>query len=297
MRIGTLSYQLSNYGPNPHAGVPRNNASQRGWGAGWPNCQRGKQLAVRKAGVTVLVRAEIAPLIAALFEATENLGYDIMSEGQGACGGTWGYACRPIRGTQYPSNHSWGLAVDINAPCNPMGSRFISDIPPEVVRIWEACGFYWGGRYQNRPDAMHFEYIRRPEDVPAGLLRALNYLTNEEDDVLKQGDRGHKVRIMQWQIKAYLDAYHPGLLEEKFRFDRFDDGHFGPVTEGALKLVQQLQRLPEDGVYDLSTALRVADMVTRDREAKAIAKALNEARVEVDYSKLVTEMVKQLAGK
>ena len=159
-------YSRSAYGRNPHAGVNRNNASARGWGSGWSSCQSRKQVKVSKGGVTVFVRREIAPLVAYLLDATERLGYDVLK------GQTWGFACRPIRGTRVASNHSWGLAVDINSLSNPMQSTFKSNIPPRVVSMWEGAGFYWGGRYERRPDAMHFEYIKRPADVEVSLSRA-----------------------------------------------------------------------------------------------------------------------------
>jgi peptidoglycan hydrolase-like protein with peptidoglycan-binding domain len=162
-------YSPSAYGSNPHAGVNRNNASARGWGPGWSSCQSRKQVKVSKGGVTVFVRREIAPLVAYLLDATERLGYDILT------GQTWGFACRPIRGTRVASNHSWGLAVDVNSLSNPMQSTFKSNIPPRVVAMWESAGFYWGGRYQRRPDAMHFEYIKRPADVGVSLSRAQAY--------------------------------------------------------------------------------------------------------------------------
>lgn len=178
-------YKRSDYGANLHEGANRNNAQQRGWGTGWPNCQRSKMTSIVGGDVTVLVRREIASLVKTLMDITESrYGYEIK------IGQTWGYACRPIRGTQTPSNHSWGLAVDINSLSNPMQSTFKSDIPPAVVRMWEACGFYWGGRYMNRPDAMHFEYIGRPSDVARHTAKAKSYTTSSkpegDDDMTKE---------------------------------------------------------------------------------------------------------------
>jgi hypothetical protein len=167
-------HKRAEYGPNPHAGAARNNAKERGWGPGWPNCNGSKQVRVEKAGVKVPVRRELAELVAVLFAATEKrYGYDIKP------GQTFGFACRPIKGsTTTASNHSWGLAVDINSVTNPMQSTFKSNMPPKMVRMWEACGFYWGGRYTDRPDAMHFEYIFRPADVPRHLKKAKAFLAD-----------------------------------------------------------------------------------------------------------------------
>jgi hypothetical protein len=152
-------------------GVPRNNARERGWGAGWPEHRRFGLAAVSRGNVTVYIREEIAQLVATLLEATERRYAYPVRPGQ-----TWGYADRPIRGTEVASNHSWGLAVDINAETNPMDRAFRCDLPPAVVAMWWAAGFYWGGWYARRPSTMHFEYVRRPSDVATDLDTALAYL-------------------------------------------------------------------------------------------------------------------------
>lgn len=263
------NYSLSDYGRNPHAGKARNNASARGWGSGWPDCAWDRMQIVERAGVRVSVRQHLAPLVAALFSLTEKLGYDILAVGQGRCGGTWGMACRAIRGTSVASNHSWGLAIDINAPCNPMGDRFVSDIPPKVVHAWEACGFYWGGRYSGRPDAMHFEYIGRPQDVKAHLRKALRMLEGDQDvpdgggggtggggggdreygkfrkDVdpgdrtLNQWDAGRDVKFVQ----AYIGSDKAGKA----------DGYFGPKTERGVKWYQDMRGIKVDGIVGPQT--------------------------------------------
>ena len=190
---------LSAYGPNPLAGASRNNAEARGWGPGWPHAQTDKMTTVVAAGIKVSVRREIAELVKTLLLVTEKYGYDCKP---GQC---WGFANRPIRGTQTASNHSWGLAVDINSLANPMGSSFQSDLPPKVVNAWESCGFYWGGRYERRPDAMHFEYTRRPQDVTTDLARAKALLTPVSAPPL---DRS--LLLKQWRIdKAALSGMRP----------------------------------------------------------------------------------------
>jgi len=75
----------------------------------------------------------------------------------------WGYAVRKISGSQQYSNHSSGTALDLNAMQHPMGvatsKTFTSS---EIDRIHKRLLMYdgcikWGGDYQSRPDAMHFE--------------------------------------------------------------------------------------------------------------------------------------------
>jgi D-alanyl-D-alanine carboxypeptidase/Putative peptidoglycan binding domain len=242
--------KLSEYPARP-VGISPNKAQQRGWGGGWPNCQRASIVAVQRAGVTLYVRREIAELVATLLQATEmKYGYDVKP------GQSWGYACRPVRGTRTPSNHSWGLAVDINAPANPMGATFRSDIPPGVVGMWWKCGFYWGGWYRGRPDAMHFEYVHRPADVPRHLATSRQFLTGSPAGagkrpagqaaaayappplrLAKPPMRSERVRWVQQRLNA--KGASPQLAV---------DGVWGPRTDQALRDFQKRSRLAVDGV-------------------------------------------------
>ena len=135
-------------------------AADRGWGRGWPTDNRKKCGWAEGGGVRLLVRAEIVELVSILLEQTVRGGYQL-----DAVADDWGYASRPIRGTSTPSNHSWGLAVDLNAASNPMGATLVTDMPAWMVGMWTGCGFRWGGAYSGRKDAMHYEYMGRPSDV------------------------------------------------------------------------------------------------------------------------------------
>lgn len=68
------------------------------------------------------------------------------------------YASRTVQRvvTAPLSHHSWGAAVDINAPQNPYGAPPTQD--PRLVAVMEAHGFTWGGRW-TVPDGMHFEFV------------------------------------------------------------------------------------------------------------------------------------------
>lgn len=77
---------------------------------------------------------------------------------------------RTIRGTDIPSTHAMGIAFDLNVSTNPLGGPIR---PPgsegslvELAPIFEAHGFVWGGTYQ-RPDPMHFEYLRFAAEAAA----------------------------------------------------------------------------------------------------------------------------------
>ncbi len=75
----------------------------------------------------------------------------------------WSYLNRNVRGSSdYKSNHAFGLAIDINALTNVLGTA--GDMPMEVVTQWEVEGGDWGGDWA-RPDPMHFETHLTPEQI------------------------------------------------------------------------------------------------------------------------------------
>jgi hypothetical protein len=78
---------------------------------------------------------------------------------------------RSIAGTNRLSPHSWGIAFDLNprygaywrwqtsaTPASILNLQ--RSYPQEIVKIFEAQGFIWGGKWSHY-DLMHFEY--RPE--------------------------------------------------------------------------------------------------------------------------------------
>lgn len=247
------SYPRSAY-KNPFpADVNRNNAKARGWGPGWPNCQPSKMKTVSGGDVRVTVRAEVAEMVKNLLDATDKT-YNVKS------GSTGAYNCRAIRGTNTASNHSWGLAVDINWNDNPMSSNFHSEIPPAVVKMWNDCGWFWGGFYNNRKDTMHFEYIGKLSDVKSDTAQAIKYnkgavpsppkpttpptttpkWTAPMTDMTKRGDR---------TIKLYDRGVDVELLQ-RFLGLKPVDGDFGPATEAKVKTWQMSQDLPATGIVD-----------------------------------------------
>jgi hypothetical protein len=74
----------------------------------------------------------------------------------------WSYQNRDVRGGGAKSNHSFGIAIDINALANPLGTE--GDMPVELVRQWRLEGGGWGGDW-SRPDPMHFETHLTPTEI------------------------------------------------------------------------------------------------------------------------------------
>lgn len=149
-------------------------ASDRGWGAGWPDCQGGTidtSFSVSGTRFPGGVRVELCELVSRLVQETKNRGYQFGNDGDPSYG-CWGYNCRSISGSNTPSNHSWGLAVDINAPSNPHTDHLVTDMPDWMPELWTEYGFRWGGTYNDRPDAMHYEYMGTPQDAARDTERA-----------------------------------------------------------------------------------------------------------------------------
>jgi hypothetical protein len=87
------------------------------------------------------------------------------------------FNCRNIAGTETPSAHGYGIAIDIAVAeadywrwaargVAGAAAEYRNRIPYEIVAVFEKHGFIWGGRWQHF-DTMHFEY--RPELLPPAV--------------------------------------------------------------------------------------------------------------------------------
>lgn len=168
-------------------------AADRGWGeVGAPGSatgatyRRNNIIRVEAGGVSVYVHKKIAPLVAAFMNEIVRRGYRLDRVAD-----DWGYNHRYIAGTRVLSNHSWGLAIDLNATTNPMTSDGIvhTDMPGWVVSTATRYGLYWGGNYTGiKKDPMHFEFLGTPHDADA-LVASLKSLSNpSEEDVMDLAD-------------------------------------------------------------------------------------------------------------
>jgi hypothetical protein len=148
----------------------------RGWGdPGAPGSNAGEAyrkahiITLAVAGIRIAVHKDIARLVNGFIREIVAGGFDLADVAD-----DWGYAHRAIRGYEaeyartkslrYLSNHSRGLALDLNATQHPLGHHG-TGIPLEVIDAARRWGFSWGGNYVSRPDEMHFEFLGRPEDV------------------------------------------------------------------------------------------------------------------------------------
>lgn len=257
-------YKRSDYIDPPKAlaavrNGPTAPSGKRGWPKGWPdNCPSRAVLVtpeiVRPSDGKVLgrpVHGEVALLYGEVF--TYAMLLDPTWELRGAAepsGGQGGVACRAIKKSNppAPSNHSSGTAWDCNTKSNGMrvgknGAtvKFVSTQSPILIELAAEAFLYWGGWYWDArhhktgkrfyTDAMHFEYMGRPEDVPAhrAALRALFEKKWRElhPDPPQEDPDVDKAKVLAAQ-KAYntvLDALGspaPRLVE---------DGIWGQVTD------------------------------------------------------------------
>lgn len=71
------------------------------------------------------------------------------------------YNFRKIRGANRLSTHSWAISIDLDSANNPQGKPYDESkgmMPQAVVKIFEAEGWKWGGRFRGRRvDCMHFQ--------------------------------------------------------------------------------------------------------------------------------------------
>lgn len=233
------------YPPAPNLTfAERNNANGRGWGGGWPACQTDKLVTVTLAnGVRITMRREVAEMTRLILNECLRRGYAIRSADTG------GFNCRAIASTVIPSNHSWGLAVDVNWQTNVMGETQASrvDIPPWMVVLFWSFGFFWGGWY-GRPDAMHFEYVRTPAQAALATVRA-----RDLGKPISTGDGEMDVRQSAQLFNASSIA---GRMASMRDTAPIQDMHGNPAGELPLDIVtavKGIQESQESQANDLAT--------------------------------------------
>lgn len=113
---------------------------------------------VSPGGAPFTVAAPYEDQFLSLITDLESAGYKIVGDQSG------GYNPRNIRGTNTPSQHAFGRAIDVNWHDNAQGTR--GAIPAELARELAAKhGMTWGGDWK-RPDPMHFEIARDGSATP-----------------------------------------------------------------------------------------------------------------------------------
>jgi hypothetical protein len=169
---------------------PNKDNSARGWGPGWPADRHAEMVPLAVHGKTFVggVQPALVDLLTMLLEEVEGRGYTLHLPG---CYGYAGRYTKRSDGTQTttPSNHSWGTAVDINAPQNVFGGGH--DMPQWVADLMKEYGFRWLGPAIG--DWMHFDFAGSPADAKAMTAMARKdgigmALTDEQAQTLKRAE-------------------------------------------------------------------------------------------------------------
>jgi hypothetical protein len=159
-QVNVREYSNSGSSNRPRSAAPSasgTSARTSGSGAGYSfpdSSELSPKLATisSKTGAKASVNAKGAAQFQRMIDWFDSIGYPIKSLG--------GYNNRNIAGTNTPSWHSAGLAIDINPAENPYGSRRITDMPEtpdkNTGQMAQSIGLGWGANWPNIKDAMHF---------------------------------------------------------------------------------------------------------------------------------------------
>ena len=157
--------------------------------------------------------------------------------------GTAGMLCaRFVRGsTSSISNHSWGMAIDLNlnGQLDKRGDGKTQKGLAEIAPIFNRHKWYWGAGFPTE-DAMHFEISDQKvrELHAAGVFGAIPHPLPEPD--LTLGDRGRQVKLLQEKLNA--NGAHLKT-----------DGEFGRGTLAAVMAFQASKGLTVDGLVGKKT--------------------------------------------
>ena len=199
-------------------------ASSRGWGRGWPRDRSSEMRTVTApSGARWDVHYDVAPILKRIVDEAERRGYRFQ-KGPRDVRDDWGYANRPISGTRVASEHSWGLAVDIDAQDYPQGQR--RRVPPAwLIELFRSYRWEWGGNW-SYADPMHFEFtgtrndakrmvamlagsppvhvppVVAPVPLPPKVLPVRSQIS--------VGASGRLVEILQWELAYISGTQFPG---------------------------------------------------------------------------------------
>lgn len=104
-------------------------------------------------------------------EITPVIAYDWDDDASMVANNTSAFNYRRIHGTDRLSNHSYGLAIDINPLLNPYTQYDGIVVPPgavydvtkagtvteEIVSVFKSHGWEWGGDWSPNKDYQHFQ--------------------------------------------------------------------------------------------------------------------------------------------
>jgi hypothetical protein len=126
-------------------------ALMEGHGTGRSTGTPGPMMSYNVLGMPLTTAKGTKKVFKPFLQALAATGYKISSVG--------GYANRNIAGTNTPSEHKYGKAIDINPGQNPVtyGSHITTNLPPNIAALARKYGLVWGGTWHgSKKDPMHF---------------------------------------------------------------------------------------------------------------------------------------------
>jgi hypothetical protein len=118
-------------------------------------------------GVRFTVAEAYAPQFQGMINELEAEGYQLNGNTSG------GYNPRVIAGTNTPSEHAYGRAIDVNWDQNPRGSSGGTLSPDLAHKVAQKWGMTWGGDWSGQTrDPMHFQIANVPpvDAMPNGTV-------------------------------------------------------------------------------------------------------------------------------
>jgi hypothetical protein len=163
-------------------------------------------------GLSADVNSQYAGNFQGFVNELKASGYQINSLG--------GYNYRNIAGTDTLSNHAFGKAIDINPATNPdtgRGGALVTDMPPNVSEMASKYGLNWGGDWNSKKDAMHFEVAKGAQPMQT---QAIN------DNIAKLGDTAS-------QASRSVDTLSTGAIDTSKALTNGNGSLLGAITKTA----------------------------------------------------------------
>jgi peptidoglycan hydrolase-like protein with peptidoglycan-binding domain len=197
------------------------------------------------------VDERVAPLFTVLLDRLTSLPGFRLHSGSGLDDGDWGAQDRNVRGGSNLSFHAAAVAIDVNAPWNPLG---VANPPASPYRVPDVAdqialdlGILWGGNHRfTRKDRMHFEVHKTPAEVAGDQVPALPppAFPLAAGWAYGMAGRGAKVVSGSWNPGPYTAAIQ--MIQRVVRAS--PDGVYGPRTDAAVRTGQALHRIVVDGL-------------------------------------------------
>lgn len=137
---------------------------------GDPDAVEGQLVPVELLGQTVRAHPKVAACLAAVERERKARGIQYAIDTDDPLGGIGGYRASDSQLGE-SSYHRYGAAVDLNPSQNPHCRRSGAvdpdgqcdaekpyTIPEELITVFKAHGFTWGGDWRRDKDYMHFEW-------------------------------------------------------------------------------------------------------------------------------------------